>query len=101
MFMCEKSFQELKTIDRDALIGMFVKELPHISGEMGTTPRGIAYRVGMDKDRMQLIVSGRRKMKWSEYMSVLFVLWNDDIGRKMIEEKNLFPDILKNAMKVK
>ena len=98
--MYETALQELNTIDRDALMGRFARELPYISGEMGTTPRGIAHRTGMDKDRMQLLVSGRRKMKWSEYLSILFVLWDDDKGREMVEEKDLFPEALKKAMKV-
>ena len=98
--MYEMAFQELNTIDRDALMGRLARELPHISGEMGTTPREIAYRTGMDKDRMQLLVSGRRKMKWSEYLSILFVLWDDDKGREMVEDIDLFPEALKNAMKV-
>ena len=98
--MYETALQELNSIDRDALMGRLTRELPHISGEMGTTPIGIAYRTGLDKERMELLVSGRRKMKWSEYLSILFVLWDDDKGREMVEEKGLFPEALKNAMKV-
>ena len=98
--MADVTWQELNTIDRDALMECMARELPHISGEMGTTPTGIAYRTGLDKERMELLVSGKRKMKWSEYMSILFVLWNDDIGREMVEKKELFPNMLKKAMKV-
>ena len=98
--MSDNSLQELDTIDRDALMERMAKELLHISGEMGTSPSGIAYRTGLDKERIELLVSGRRKMKWSEYMSILFVLWGDDKGREMVEEKGLFPEILKNAMRV-
>ena len=98
--MYETALQELNSIDRDSLMGRLTRELPHISGEMGTTPIGIAYRTGLDKERMELLVSGRRKMKWSEYLSILFVLWDDDKGREMVEEKGLFPEALKNAMKV-
>ncbi len=98
--MADMALQELNTIDRDTLMERMARELPHISGEMGTTPIGIAYRTGLDKERMELLVSGRRKMKWSEYMSILFILWDDDKGREMVEQKGLFPDALKNAMKV-
>ena len=31
-------------------------------------------------------------------MSILFVLWNNDIGRGIIESKGLFPEALKRAM---
>ena len=98
--MSDIALQELDMIDRDALMERMARELPHISGEMGTSPTGIAYRTGLDKGRMELLVSGKRKMKWSEYMSILFVLWDDAKGREMVEEKELFPEALKNAMKV-
>ena len=55
----------------------------------------------MDKERMRLVVAGRRKMKWSEYMSILFVLSGNEKGNAMVEEMGLFPDELKNAMAVK
>ena len=35
-----------------------------------------------------------------EYMSILFVIWNDNIGRGILESKGLFPNELKNAMQV-
>ena len=98
--MTDKVLQELDKIDRDALMEKMARELPHISGEMGTSPSGIADRTGLDTERIKLLVSGRRKMKWSEYLSILFVLWDDDKGREMVEEKELFPEILKEAMKV-
>ena len=99
--MTDKILQELNRIDRDALMERMARELPHISGEMGISPIGIADRCGLDKERVKLLVSGRRKMKWSEYLSILFVLLDDDKGREMVEEKGLFPQILKEAMKVK
>ena len=37
-------------------------------------------------------------MIWSEYMSILFVIWNNDIGRGIVESKGLFPDVLKKVM---
>ena len=31
-------------------------------------------------------------------MSILFVIWNNDIGCGILESKGLFPDALKKAM---
>jgi len=45
-------------------------------------------------------ISGKRSLKWSEFMSILFVLWNNDIGRGIVEAKGLFPEALKRAMSV-
>ncbi|MBR1476672.1 MAG: hypothetical protein IJ608_01770 [Lachnospiraceae bacterium] len=91
----------LNTLDRTLLISEMAKRLPVISGELGTTPSGIAERAGLDAERVRQIVSGKRKMKWSEYMSILFVLWDDEKGQELVERCGLFPDALKNAMSTK
>ena len=65
--MADTAIKELADIDRDALMMRMVENLPLISGEMGTTPIGIATRTGLDKEHVKFIVSGKRKMKWSEY----------------------------------
>lgn len=92
--------EELNGIDRDALMERMASELPWISGEIGDSIGGISIRTGLDKERLSLIVSGKRKMKWSEYLSLLFVLWDDDKGRKIVEENGYFPEALKAAMTV-
>ena len=33
-------------------------------------------------------------------MSILFVIWNNDIGRGILDSKGLFPDELKAALSV-
>ena len=98
--MADTAIKELADIDRVALMMRMAENLPLISGEMGTTPTGIATRTGLDKERVKLIVSGKRKMKCSEYLSILFVLWDDLKGHKMVEEIGLFPDALKRAMAI-
>lgn len=96
----DKVLEELNAVDRDALMERMAKELPMISGELGMTSSGIAWRTGLDSERIAMIVSGKRKMKWSEYMSILFLLWDDGKGQEIIEKYDLFPDALKKAMAV-
>jgi len=94
------TIEKLNGIDRDALMERLASELPWVSGEMGDSIRGIAIRTGLDRERLSLIVSGKRKMKWSEYLSILFVLWDDDKGRKIVEERGYLPEELRAAMTV-
>ena len=96
--MAETVSEVLEKIDRSALMEQLARDLPIISGEMGVNPTEIAWRTGLDKERVELIVSGKRKMKWSEYLSILFVLRDDDKGRELVDERGLFPDELKTAM---
>ena len=71
-----------------------------MSGALGMTADDVILRAGLDKTRLSLVISGKRKMKWSEYLSILFVLWDNEEGRGIIEESGLFPDALKRAMSI-
>ena len=77
-----------------------LKELPEIGGLMGTSVYSISNRAGIDSDRLDLISAGKRKMDWSEYMSLLFVLWSDERSHNIVEERGFFPKELKKAMSV-
>ena len=94
------TMEELNTIDRSALMENLASELPWICGEMGDSVSGMAIRTGLGKERLSLIASKKRKMKWSEYLSILFVLWDDEKGREIVEERGYFPDALKAAMTI-
>lgn len=98
--MSDVIIEGLNEIDRESLMERLASELTLIGGEMGCSVSGIAERTGLDSDRLHMIVSGKRKMKWSEYLSILFVLWDDDRGRGLAEERGYFPDALKRVMTI-
>ena len=96
----EAAIDELNTLDRDKLMLKMASELPEISGQMKMTPSDIAWRTGLDGNRLSMMVSGKRKMKWSEYLSILFFLWDDEKGRRIVEKQGLFPKPLRKAMAI-
>ena len=83
-----------------AELSQLASDLPWVSGEMGYKVGMIGERTGLESDRLNLIITGKRKMKWSEYLSILFVLWEDDIGREFVEKRGYFPDALKKVMSI-
>lgn len=90
----------LKNRDREVLIQRLIEELPGIRKEMEISAGGIAESIGIEAENYRSIEKGERDMKWSEFMSILFILWSSDAGRGPIEEKDLFPEALKNAMSI-
>ncbi len=90
----------LDTLDRDQLMKRLADELPVFTGEMGTTPGEIARRAGLEPGRISQIMDGKRSMKWSEYMCILFVLWSDERSHELVESNGMFPDELQKAMSV-
>jgi len=91
------SFDGLKALDRNLLMDRMAEELPTIREQLGISVQKLAPKVGIE-EKLNLVEKGAEKLQWSEYMSILFVLWNNDIGRGIIESKGLFPDALKKAM---
>jgi len=96
----EDEFAGLNALDRDLLMSRLIDELPGIRETLKVSADAMADKTGIDKELFKLIETGKRSLKWSEFMSILFVLWNNDIGRGIVEAKGLFPEALKRAMSV-
>ena len=77
-----------------------VEALPQIRGQFHISQEALAEKTGVDTEKIKSAENGKRNLKWSEYMSILFVIWNNEIGRGILDEMGLFPDALKKALSV-
>ena len=98
--MTSDALDGLKTLDREALLQSMAAELPEIRKRLSVTQEALAEKTGVDVGKIKGAESGKRKLKWSEFMSILFVIWNNNIGRGILENKGLFPEELKKALSV-
>ena len=85
-------------LKRDQLIESMLLELPGIRASLELSESELADRIGMDALKYRDIERGKRKMLWSDYMSLLFLFWNNGASRVIVERKGLFPDELKELM---
>ena len=76
------------------------RELPDIRRMLSLLREDLEEKTNIGTKRIAAIEEGRQEMKWSEFLSVVFILWSDEGGRKLLDEKGLFPEELKNAMSV-
>lgn len=90
----------LRSLDRESLIEKMAKELPDIRRQLNVTQEALAEKTGVDVAKIKAAESGKRALKWSEFMSILFVIWNNDIGKGILDSKGLFPEELKKALSV-
>lgn len=97
----DEVFKRYKQLDRDALMEKMAHELPKLRKKLGAGIPAIADMTGIEEDKLAAIEERKKSFKWSEFMAVLFVFWNDDIGRRLVEKKGLFPDELKAVLSVK
>ena len=96
--MVEDALEELKQLDRGALVERMGAELSEIRMQLKISQEELAEKTGVDAAKIKAAENGRRALKWSEYMSILFVIWNNDIGRGILDDKGLFPAVLKAAL---
>ncbi len=90
----------LRMLDREALMEQMALELPEIRKELDVSQEALSEKTGVDVARIKSAEKGESKLRWSEYMSILFVIWNNNIGRGILDRKGLFPDALKKALSV-
>ena len=98
--MTEDALDGLKTLDRDALVRQMAEALPQIRRRLDISQETLAEKTGVDAAKIKAAENGKRNFKWSEYMSILFVIWNNDIGKGILDEEGLFPEELKRALSV-
>ena len=98
--MREDAFAGFKNLDRDALVRQMAEALPQIRRRFDISQEELAEKTGVDAAKIKAAEKGRRDLKWSEFMSILFVIWNNDIGKGMLDEEGLFPEELKRALSV-
>lgn len=98
--MAADALDGLKQLDRDALVERMAVELPGIRKDLKVTQEALAEKTGVDATRIKSVENGKKKLKWSEFLSILFVVWNNNMGRGMLDSRGLFPEELKKALSV-
>lgn len=98
--MAEDALAGLQLLDRETLMERMAAELPGIRESLKVSVEDLAEKTGVDAAKLKASENGRRALKWSEYLSIVFVIWNNDIGRGILDSKGLFPDELKRALSV-
>ena len=98
--MTADALDGLRSLDRESLIEKMAEELPDIRRQLKITQEALAEKTGVDAAKIKAAESGKRALKWSEFMSILFVIWNNDIGKGILDSKGLFPEELKAALSV-
>ena len=87
-------------IEKESVIDKFVYELPVLRARIDMTQDEISEIVGLSRQTYSAIETRKRKMTWSNYVALLFVFYYNPITRDAVEFAGVFPDELKEAMKI-
>lgn len=92
--------EAMEYIDKEKLIEKLVKELPDIKERLAITNDDLEDMTNIGAKRIAAFEEGRQEMKWSEYLSIVFVLWSNDVSKGILDEKGLFPPEMRRAFSV-
>ena len=92
--------QELEALDREELIARLTEALPEIREAFKLSYEDLERATGIGAKRLAAFEEGRQVPKWSEFLSIVFVLWANENCRAVLDEKRLFPVELKRAFSV-
>ena len=79
------------------------KALPPIMEQLELTDEVLARKSGIAKERIRNAKKAadmEKFLKWSEYLTLLFIFWTSERGRSLVEKEGLFPKELKDALSV-
>ena len=91
---------DIGTINKEEILKNFSAQLPELLEKMDISSDRLSNMADIDREKLLDVTKGSRLLKWNEYLAILFILWRDDTGKKLIEEKTLFPEELKKAMTI-
>ena len=87
----------LKDLDRGKLVKDLAEQLPEIRESFRLSCDDLERATGIGAKRIVAFEEGRQVPKWSEYLSIVFVLWANEHSRAVLDEKGLFPVELRKA----
>lgn len=94
------TLEAFNKINKEELIDKFIYELPILRTRVGITQDEISAIIGVSRQTYSSIETRKRKLSWTTYMSLLMIFYFNPDTREALESANLFPEELKNVLKV-
>ena len=67
-----------------------VKHLPALRAVIRITQRELASKIGITRQSMMAIETGKRPLQWSNYLALVLVFYHYEDTKKMMESFELF-----------
>ena len=90
----------MEEANKSELIKKLIYELPVLRAKRGMTQNELSEIIGVSRQTYSLLENGKRKMTWSNFLSILFVFYFNSVTRKMLETSGILTDILKNTLNI-
>ena len=87
-------------INKEELIDKFIYELPILRARIDMTQDEISEIAGLSRQTFSALETRKRKMTWSNFMTLLFVFHFNPATHDAVEKAGLFPEELKMVMQI-
>jgi Predicted transcriptional regulators len=79
-----------ESIDKQYYLDEMVKNLPVLRACVRISQRELANQIGITRQSMMAIETGKRSLQWSTYLALVLVFQQNKESRKLLESFSLF-----------
>ena len=90
----------MNEINKTKLIEKFIYELPVLRAKFGITQSDLSKIIGVSRQTYSSLETGKRRMTWSNFLSILFVFYFNSTTRKMLKTSGIFTNSLKGILNI-
>ena len=88
-----------QTKAQEAYIEKMVKNLPVLRAAIRITQKELAKKIGITRQSMMAIETGRRPLQWSNYLALVLVFYHYEDSKILMESLSLFDaEIIQNIL---
>ena len=87
-------------VDKEHLISILTEELPVLRARVGLSQDELSNIIGISRQTYTSVETGKRKMSWNVFLSLLLVFGFNEKTSAMLESSGAFPPALKKILSV-
>ena len=89
---------ENKTLNKENLLKIMTDNLPALRAKLGLSQDEVSNIIGISRQTYCAIETQKRKMSWSNFISLLFLFWYNEKTKVLVSAINVFPEELQTAL---
>ena len=75
---------------QEIYLGKMIKHLPVLRTSIRITQQELARKIGITRQSMMAIETGKRQLQWSNYLALVLVFYQYEDSKKLMENFELF-----------
>ncbi|MCL2820406.1 MAG: hypothetical protein FWD38_06195 [Oscillospiraceae bacterium] len=77
-------------VEQEKYLSEMVKHLPVLRASIRTTQQELATKIGITRQSMMAIETGKRALQWTNYLALVLVFHQYEDSKRLIESLELF-----------